>query len=70
MNEQQLSEKILQELAVVLQKKEGDLAAAILSLDSLKGSVSGHLSHYLKNRSYQKAWILLNGGDPEKGVCG
>ena len=70
MNEQQLREKILKELEVVLQKREGNLAQAIQSLDDLKSDVRGHLSHYLTNRSYQKAWILLNGGDPEKGVCG
>ena len=70
MKEEQLREKILDDLEVVLQKKEGNLAEAIQSLDHLKGSAKGHLSHYLAKRSYQKAWILLNGEDPEKGVCG
>ena len=56
-------------LAVILGKEEGDLAAAILALDGLKASVQGHLAHYLAKRSYQKAWVLLEGGDPEKGIC-
>ncbi len=69
MEEQQLREKIIENLEIILQKREGDLASATLSLDSLKSAVSGHLSHYLTKRSYEKAWILLNGDDPEKGVC-
>jgi hypothetical protein len=63
-------EDIRRHLAVILGKEQGDLAQAIGSLDRLKESVSGHLSHYLAKRSYQKAWILLEGGDPEKGICG
>ena len=27
------------------------------------------LGHYLQKRSYQKAKILLEGGDPEAGAC-
>ena len=69
MEEQQLRERIIENLEIILQKKEGDLALAIKSLDSLKGAATGHLSHYLTKRSYEKAWILLNGDDPEKGVC-
>ena len=69
MKEEQLRERIIENLEIILQKKEGDLTSAILSLDSLKSAVSGHLSHYLTKRSYEKAWILLNGDDPEKGVC-
>jgi hypothetical protein len=70
MNDQQMNGEILENLEVVLQKREGDLARAILALDSAAERVTGHLAHYLKKRSYQKAWILLQGGDPEKGVCG
>lgn len=69
MEEQQLREKIIENLEVILQKRTGDLGAAIQSLDSLRSAATGHLAHYLKNRSYEKAWILLQGGDPEKGVC-
>ena len=67
--DEKLKSQIQQHLAVILGHEGGDLAAAILALDELKGSVKGHLSHYLSKRSYQKAWILLEGGDPEKGVC-
>jgi hypothetical protein len=67
--DEQLRTKILEQLAVILGHSGGDLAAAIACLDELRPSVTGHLSHYLAKRSYQKAWILLEGGDPEKGAC-
>lgn len=63
-------EEIRGALAVVLGKQTGDLEEAIRTLDHLKTSASGHLAHYLTKRSYAKAWILLEGGDPEKGTCG
>jgi hypothetical protein len=63
-------EDIRRHLAIILGNEPGDLAGAIRELDRIKETVSGHLSHYLAKRSYQKAWILLEGGDPEKGVCG
>ena len=69
MTEDKLREQIRGHLAVILGKEAGDLPAALLALDGLKSSVRGHLAHYLAKRSYQKAWILLEGGDPEKGVC-
>ena len=56
-------------LAVILGHRSGDLPAAIAGLDQLKGSATGHLAHYLSKRSYQKAWILIEGGDPEAGNC-
>ena len=70
MSEQRIIEQIVADLGVILRKSEGNLAESIKSLDSLKGSVKGHLSHYLANRSYEKAWRLLHGEDPEKGKCG
>lgn len=70
MSEENLTEQIMEHLEVVLQKRPGDLGAAIRQLDAVRARATGHLSHYLAKRSYQKAWILLNGGDPEKGVCG
>ncbi len=57
-------------LAIVLGENTGDLAVAIRRLDHLKDRAPGHLGHYLAKRSYQKAWIHLEGGDPEKGICG
>lgn len=64
------TESIRRNLAIILGHEPGDLAGAIRELDAIQGSVTGHLSHYLAKRSYQKAWILLEGGDPEKGICG
>lgn len=47
------------------------------NLDRLDGLLEAHraslhprLRHFLENRSYQKAWIWLEGGAPEKGSCG
>jgi hypothetical protein len=57
-------------LAVVLGRQPGDLAAAIRELDAARPRAGGDLGHYLARRSYQKAWILLEGGDPEAGGCG
>ena len=68
MNEQ-LKQTVQENLAVILQRKPGDILAAIRQLDELKSSASGHLAHYLAKRSYEKAWILLQGENPEKGTC-
>ena len=67
--ENELNEQILTQLAVIMGREKGDLATAIRTLDSLKPSAKGHLSHYLEKRSYEKAWILLNDETPEKGSC-
>ncbi|MFO7725023.1 MAG: hypothetical protein R6V45_05685 [Oceanipulchritudo sp.] len=56
-------------LGVILGREEGNLSHSIRRLDSLRAEAGGHLRHYLGKRSYEKAWILLEGGDPEKGIC-
>ncbi len=35
----------------------------------LPPTIRADLRHYLQKRSYQKARILLEGGDPEAGAC-
>tara|TARA_A100001037_G_scaffold242005_1_gene222340 strand:- start:177 stop:395 length:219 start_codon:yes stop_codon:yes gene_type:complete len=54
--------------------KSGDLAKAIRTLDEILASrgkeLPGRLRHFLENRSYQKALVFLEGGEPEKGTCG
>ena len=49
------------------------LLPALARLDELTSSMptptSASLRHYLNKRSYQKARILLEGGDPEAGAC-
>jgi NTP pyrophosphatase (non-canonical NTP hydrolase) len=62
--------QIRRNLAVILGDEAGELADAIRSLDALRAEADGQLGHYLAKRSYQKAWILLEGGDPEAGGCG
>lgn len=65
-----LEPEIRKALEIILGRCPGDLPAAIRRLDAAKERVGGHLAHYLAKRSYEKAWIALEGGDPERGVCG
>ena len=52
----------------------GELPMAIQALDKVlteRGNeLPGRLRHFLENRSYQKALVFLEGGEPEKGTCG
>jgi len=66
----ELRHEIREALSIVLGKAHGDLQEALVRLDGARSSVTGPLGHYLSRRSYEKAWILLEGGDPEKGTCG
>ena len=51
-----------------------ELPRAIQALDEVlaeRGNeLPGRLRHFLENRSYQKALVFLEGGEPEKGTCG
>ena len=51
-----------------------ELPRAIQSLDKVLDErghdLPGRLRHFLENRSYQKALVFLEGGEPEKGTCG
>lgn len=62
--------KVRGALAVILGEEPGDLTRALARLDAFKEEASGPLRHYLAQRSYQKAWVLLSGERPEKGTCG
>ncbi len=59
MMNQELKNEIFSQLDVIMNGEPGDLAGAIQRLDALKAETNGHLSHYLQNRSYEKAWKLL-----------
>ena len=52
----------------------GSLPHALKSLDEIAHNSSAglhpRLKHFLQNRSYGKALIWLNEGEPEKGSCG
>jgi len=63
-------EKIRHHLGIILGHEAGCLPEAIGYLDECKDQAEGHLAHYLKNRSYEKAWIFLQGDKPESGICG
>mgnify|MGYP004311453673 CR=1 FL=1 len=68
---------VLQSLRIIVNPREsgsGELASAIRSLDEVLGDqekeLRGRLRHFLENRSYAKALVFLEGGEPEKGTCG
>ena len=70
-------ENILKNLRVVTNPSQiavGELPMAIQALDKAladRGNeLPGRLRHFLENRSYQKALVFLEGGEPEKGTCG
>ena len=52
----------------------GSLPDALKSLDEIAHNSSAglhpRLKHFLQNRSYEKALIWLNNGEPDKGTCG
>jgi len=54
--------------------KSGELLNALKKLDEClndrSNEIHPRLFHFLKNRSYQKALIWINGGEPVKGTCG
>jgi hypothetical protein len=65
-----MEEEIREHLGVILGKHPGDIRESLSRLDALQADVAGHLAHYLAKRSYEKAWIWLEGGQPESGICG
>ncbi len=69
--------EVLQSLRIILNPGEagpGELASAIRFLDEALGDpgkeLPDRLRHFLENRSYGKALVFLEGGKPEKGICG
>ena len=62
-------------LAIVSPNKQErpDLVGALRKLDEYvqhKGDeLNPRLRHFLENRSYEKALLWIEGGEPEKGIC-
>ena len=62
-------------LAIISPNDKGhtDLVVALRKLDETvqqKGTeMNPRLRHFLENRSYEKALLWIEGGEPEKGVC-
>ena len=54
--------------------RAGELGKSLQRLDEIaKDAGAGlhpRLRHFLENRSYEKALLWLEDGEPEKGVCG
>ena len=67
-------ENHLKKIVYPMSAQKGSLSVAIKGLDQIvhKSSDELHpkLKHFLQNRSYEKALVWLNNGDPEKGTCG
>ena len=70
-------EEMIKCLEIIVRPKDataGGLVKALQRLDEISRdpTVELHprLKHFLMNRSYEKALIWLDDGEPEKGVCG
>ena len=54
--------------------KPGEFRETLARLDILlaqeKENIHPRLRHFLEKRSYLKAVIWIDGGSPEKGICG
>jgi hypothetical protein len=52
----------------------GSISNALSTLDEIVANPSSNLhprlKHFLQNRSYEKALVWIEGGQPEKGTCG
>ena len=80
----ELSEKIdefmdeikscLQVITNPKEAKPGEFRETLARLDILlaheKENIHPRLRHFLEKRSYQKAMTWIEGGSPEKGICG
>ena len=55
------------------EKDKPDLVGALRKLDECvqnRGNeMNPRLRHFLENRSYEKALLWIDGGEPEKGIC-
>lgn len=54
-------------------KEDTDLIGTLRKLDEVVQQngkeLNPRLRHFLENRSYEKALLWIDGGEPEKGVC-
>ena len=66
--------KCLRTITAPRDARPGELGKSLQRLDEIaKDTGSGlhpRLRHFLENRSYGKALLWLEDGEPEKGVCG
>ena len=66
--------KCLRTITAPRDARPGELGNCLQRLDEIvKDAGSGlhpRLRHFLENRSYGKALLWLEDGEPEKGVCG
>jgi hypothetical protein len=70
-------DELTNSLKIIINPKmavSGSLLKALSTLDEIVASPSSNLhprlKHFLQNRSYEKALIWIEGGQPDKGTCG
>jgi len=70
-------DELTNSLKIIINPKmavSGSLLKALSTLDEIVASPSSNLhprlKHFLQNRSYEKALVWIEGGQPEKGTCG
>lgn len=70
-------DELTNSLKIIINPKmavSGSLLKALSTLDEIVASPSSNLhprlKHFLQNRSYEKALIWIEGGQPGKGTCG
>ena len=55
------------------EKEKPNLLVALRKLDECVqesgNEMNPRLRHFLENRSYEKALLWIEGGEPEKGIC-
>lgn len=63
----------LKAIVTPVENKGSDLVEALRTLDAIVSNHSRDLHpqmrHFLQNRSYEKALLWLDGGEPVKGIC-
>jgi len=72
-----MMDELTNSLKIIINPKmavSGSLLKALSTLDEIVASPSSNLhprlKHFLQNRSYEKALIWIEGGQPDKGTCG
>ena len=72
-----MMDELTNSLKIIINPKmavSGSLLKALSTLDEIVASPSSNLhprlKHFLQNRSYEKALVWIEGGQPDKGTCG
>ena len=65
--------KSLRAIVSPVKNEKPDLVSALRNLDDIVSNppddLHPKLRHFLQNRSYEKALLWIEGGEPTKGTC-